>query len=69
MKSEEKRDYERVADILIEALAMAEGIDGGKVLVYLINLSLMEADKDYHSREYFRGGPQRAQPRKFELSA
>lgn len=60
MSLEKKRDYDRVAEILVEALALSEAIEGADLLTYLITLSLMEADQDYQKREYFSEHPQRA---------
>lgn len=57
MHNEIERDRKRVADILVEALAMAEATNGDQVLVYLIKLSIMEADRDFHTREYFNRAP------------
>jgi hypothetical protein len=60
MSLEKKRDYDRVAEILVEALALSDAIEGADLLTYLITLSLMEADQDYRKHEYFREHPQRA---------
>lgn len=54
---EKKHDYDRVAEILVEALALADTIEGADLLTYLITMSLMEADRDYREREYFSEHP------------
>jgi hypothetical protein len=59
MASEDKRHADRVADILVEALAVADSNGNAKVLTYLITLALMEADRDFRSREYFQESPPR----------
>lgn len=69
MRQEKDRDLNRVAEILLEALAMAEGIGEERVLVYLITMSLLEADPDFRKREYFSRAPRQRRDDDFRLSA